>query len=241
MSGSTLERLRGASRKSDRKKTPPENVVGASELDPTSFAPACQGDWRTPTPAVLKASQSGKLPAAAPCPTCGSPIFWLDPAGRVHCGECRRPPSHAIQRGDLHVITLPGGSLAWLHEHPDLLASDRDEGDRDGQAEQLPPDVRPPQVSIDEIESAECDPPAPCQQCGRIDFWWNFFGEQRCLRCAPPRPRLRSQLTAGRLSGELRERAERSPATQVWRRQRAEKLAEEAKRMAAMMSEHKPE
>lgn len=236
---STLKKLResGAGRRSDRPKEPPTKVVGAGEPDPTKLPSASQADWRIPTAAVLRASRSGKLPAAAPCPNCGGPIFWLDPAGRVHCGECRRPPSYAVQRGDLHVITLPDGSPGWMHDHAELTHGDG--GGENRPVNDHPPDVpeagRSRPVDFEDLDDG-VEP--PCEKCGRLDFWWNFHGERRCLKCTPPggKPppisRVHSQLLTRTLSVELRGRAESSPATAAFRKQKAERIAAEEQRQA---------
>lgn len=41
---------------------------------------------------------AAKLPAAAPCQTCGCPLFWLDPYGGINCGQCLTPPSPRMVR-----------------------------------------------------------------------------------------------------------------------------------------------
>lgn len=40
------------------------------------------------------------------------------------------------------------------------------------------PDLWGSAIPIDDVE--------PCPQCGGLEAWWTFKGEQRCLRCNPP-------------------------------------------------------
>jgi len=35
------------------------------------------------------------------------------------------------------------------------------------------------------------DPPAPCADCGGLRFWWNMWGDARCMDCDPPTTAIR--------------------------------------------------
>jgi len=50
-----------------------------------------------------------------PCPTCGSAVYWQDPAGNLHCGECQPPTVSAMVRKKFLVAKFPDGSFE-LHD-----------------------------------------------------------------------------------------------------------------------------
>ena len=50
----------------------------------------------------------------APCPTCRSPILWLDRyGGEPHCVACQPPPSKSLVARQCEIVTEPDGSFAW--------------------------------------------------------------------------------------------------------------------------------
>lgn len=112
-----------------RKSTSVETgYPGSTENSKTTQSPtgsAASGDSGAayvPTAKVLSLA-ADRLPAPAPCPACGCPLFWLDAYDRVRCAECSPPLNATMQRGDLHVV-LVDGSPAWLHAHPELTPRD---------------------------------------------------------------------------------------------------------------------
>lgn len=198
----------------------------------------------SPTSHVLSAASSGKLPAAAPCPACGCPLFWLDPRSTIHCAACQPPASQSMQRGDLHVVVV-GGSPAWLHDHPELTTPSKSGEDQDqpsASGSHRPPDVfevargelRP---TMEQIDSGECFDDSPPCECKKGYKEKNFFGDEKKFCCVDRRRAINTrggtvrESSAGQLhvlSRVLRLRAELSPSTAEWRRKRAEKLAKQA-------------
>lgn len=59
---------------------------------------------------AAKADILAALAPAAPCATCGCPIFAQHPDGRLACGLCHRRPEGARL---LLVVHRPDGSTAW--------------------------------------------------------------------------------------------------------------------------------
>lgn len=197
---STLDALRKRQQeRQERPNGPKEGDKLASKTSPygerteTHFR---RQDPSEPTAAVASLATAGRLPAAAPCPTCGCPLFWLDPYNRVRCAECSPPPSERVQRGDLHVVVLDDGSFGWLHQHRELTAAaspESTEGVRPS-----PPDVfelamadlRP---SLEQVGSGECAEAFELCQCGRGHVEINFFAEKFCRACKPSAKRRASR------------------------------------------------
>lgn len=48
------------------------------------------------------------------------------------------------------------------------------------------PMAEAPPLGPDGWPTDSIDPPEPCSDCGGLMFWWNAFGDQRCLACDPP-------------------------------------------------------
>lgn len=249
---STLGRLRNQAREASQGRKTPEKArkstsvesgyPGSTENSKSTQSPtesAASGDSGTayvPTAKVL-ALAADRLPAPAPCPTCGCPLFWLDAYNRVRCAECSPPLNATMQRGDLHVV-LVDGSPAWLHAHPELTPRDEPSHTRAGS--HRPPDVyqRARELlspTLEQIDSGECDDDGePCEKCKKKFLCKNFFGEKFCRGCQPSRRR-RSWIATTASTSEscqlvalaLRLRAEESPETIVWRRERAENAERE--------------
>ena len=220
---STLSKLRGSRKPAAAASKPPAE----------SFT-----EWRSrhlrPTDAVMRAGAAGRLPPAAPCSACGwNPLFWLDAYGKVRCANCSPPPNQSVQRGDLHLLTV-GDGYAWLHDRPELTAGES-VVDNQPEGTDHPPDVpEEPREFVDPFDLPPSDDSPPCQ-CGRVAFWWTLDGERRCQKCQPPeRKSSKSRLvfSAAKIASELRQRAESSPSTIVWRRKRAERLKAESERDA---------
>lgn len=255
---STLSTLRGRRKSSSAQSpaTPADNPGQPSRQpaaapvpsNPTPPPDVRDTRWYIPTPHVLAAERSGKLPAPAPC-QCGCPIFWLDPRLTAHCAECRPPASQSMQRGDLHVIIVDDAP-AWLHNHPELTVSESDrQADSQDAVEftATPPDVAEQALSelrptLAQIDSGECcDDSPPCPHCGKGYEEKNFLGQKKYFCCVDKRKpfavrgviRQPSAATLQVTSRVLRLRAELNPATSIWRRKRADRLAREAAEASA--------
>lgn len=84
-----------------RRGSPP--AAGPSPDDPSPVAAS---------PVVASpADLPSNLPPAAPCPSCRSPLFWLDPYQHLHCRGCDPPPSPAMVRKRLVVATAGDAEL----------------------------------------------------------------------------------------------------------------------------------
>lgn len=82
--------------------------IGQPQADAaTAAGPSLAG----PSPDGLPPDLPPALPPAAPCPSCRSPLFWLDPYQHLHCCLCDRPPSPAMVRKRLVVATAGDAEL----------------------------------------------------------------------------------------------------------------------------------
>jgi hypothetical protein len=223
-----------------RKSTSVEAVYhGSTENSKSTQSPTgspASGDSGAvyvPTAKVL--AMADRLPAPAPCPACTCPLFWLDAYDRVRCAECSPPLNATMQRGDLHVV-LVDGSPAWLHAHSELTPRDEPSHTRAGS--HRPPDVyeRARELlspTLEQIDSGECDDDGEtCEKCKKKFLQRNFFGEKICRGCQPSRRRRSGNAESTAESCQLvalalQLRAEESPETIAWRRERAEKAERE--------------
>ena len=227
---STLARLRRAKDQAKRPEAAEKRAESAEKSTSvktgypgfTETANSVQVGTLMPSAAVLAADKAGNLPAAAPCQSCGCPLFWLDPYGRVRCAECSPPPSVNVQRGDLHVLAIDG-SFEWSHRLPDLTP--RIEPDDTPRLRTVPQlvaaaidDLRP---TTEQVESGECCDDSPvCEVCKKKFLQQNIFGENFCDGCQPPRRRRDGGSTASRAMVDsivLRKLVEQSPEAAAFR------------------------
>lgn len=88
--------------------------VAIDPLPPGLPAPANWWDDDPFPAAVEEEAAQSRLPraAAAPCGKCGSPFFWSDQMGGLHCCECVPIPSRSIASGDAwRVLWSPQGNV----------------------------------------------------------------------------------------------------------------------------------
>lgn len=88
---------------------------------PPPATPPAAAAPHSPPPAP-KTSWTKRLPLA-PCPACGSPIWWIDVyEGGPHCWNCHQPPAESFVLKKFHLVLEPGGKIGY-------------EGDQDYQRE----------------------------------------------------------------------------------------------------------
>ena len=227
---STLARLRRAKDQAPRPEAAEKRADSAEKSTSvktghsgfTETGNSSQVGTLTPYAAVLAADAAGKLPAAAPCQSCGCPLFWLDPYGRVRCAECSPPPNVNVQRGDLHVLAI-GDAFEWSHRLPDLTPRlEPDDTPRQRTASQIVAStldsLRP---TTEQVDAGECCDESPaCEVCKKKFLQQNIFGENFCDGCKPPRRRRDGGSTASRAivdSIVLRTLVEQSPEAAAFR------------------------
>lgn len=113
-------------------------LLSQARKNPASFAAAAAAEtasWLADVPAMLSPAGMDDEPAAPatpppdaapePCGACGSPFFWQDLGGQVHCRWCVEIPSRRMVRELWQVIWSPADSTAcWAVWHCDLTRSD---------------------------------------------------------------------------------------------------------------------
>ena len=107
---------------------PPQATASSPPPAPPAAPPPLIPRQYSPQPTERREERFNHVPAAfatppqataAPCPACGNPIFWTDPADDPHCLGCDPPPYPEAIRARFIVIDVSpetDGSLTEWEE-----------------------------------------------------------------------------------------------------------------------------